>query len=535
MAGGTRPRCRGRGKGGSGVKAAELLTVDVDSELRTLCSQQLQGSWQLPAELIRFAIRHGASSAELERGRRGFVLRCPGTACSAEYLSQVASALDVAQADEDRHGAVVALEEDGAQALLWFAGCPGSRVQIAVQRGDSATVLEARPDGPPRLETDAAVDVVGDFEVRFDGPDFDVKRSMAWVRTACRFAPITVTVDNAEVVQGFNSALHSVSLGRPLPGGIALTSEGDAPHLWLLRRGVLSARAIVPGYPPFEAVLELGDVTPEGVTPDELRRAVDPHLPDLMDQAARIVIDAIEDGPHVDQERASRLVTLSLVMVRKGLRSDHISKLPVIPCLDGTTGARRNLSLADLRRISDQEPGPLWSVPPDTKLAGLPAGSRTVLLLTPEQHGLLTELLPGGVQRPEPRHRPGRWRSLVAESRRRIAQLRSRVTGSGNGRILKHNELLQAERDFVGLLGGVTDVRTGEPVNVGLCAGVGEIRRHGEQLLLPRNNPLVVDAIRLSTEDESWLYPSMLALLFDQAAPPPDLARRFRERLATRG
>ena len=254
-----------------------------------------------------------------------------------------------------------------------------------------------------------------------------------------------------------------------------------------------------------------------------------------MDQGARVVIDAIEAGPHLNQERASRLVTLSLLTVRKGLRSDRIAELPVFPCLEAETGTRRMLSLADLRRICDEGSSPLWSVPPDTDPAGLPTGSRTVLLLTPEQHGLLTELLPGKVQRPEPRNRPRHWRSLAARSRRGMEQLRSRVTGTGKRRILKENELLQAERDFVRLLEGVTDIGTGEPLKVGLCSGVGEIRRQGQQLLLPRNNPLLVEAIRLSSEDKMWIYPSMLALLSDQAAPPADLARRFRERLATRG
>lgn len=251
-----------------------------------------------------------------------------------------------------------------------------------------------------------------------------------------------------------------------------------------------------------------------------------------MDQAARVVVDAVEDGPYVNREKASRLVTLCLVMARKGLRPDEMSTLAVIPSLDAETGARKSLSLADLSRICDQGSGPLWSVPPDADLSCLPAGKRTILLLTPEQHDLLVQLIPSRLQRPEPRHRPGLWRSVVAESKRRMEQLRSRVIGRGRGRILKPNELLQAERDFVNLINGVTDVRTGEPVTVNLCAGVGEVHRHGPQLLLPRNNPLVVDAIRLSSEDDSWLYPSMLALLSDHAAPPPDLARRFRERLA---
>ncbi len=516
------------------MRAAEFLTVDVSSELRALCSQQLQGSWQLPAELIRFAIRQGASLVEMEPSRKGFVLRCPGTACSEEYLKQVASALDVAQADEDRHGSVVALEEDAAQALLWVAGCPGAKVRIATWRRNSATVLEIRPDGRPRLEAEGPDEVAGDFEVRFSAPDFDVKRSIAWVGTACRFAPITVKIAGKEVAQGFSSALHSVSLGRPLPGGIALTARGDAPHLWLLRRGVLSARATVPGYPPFEAVLELGDVTPEGVTPDELRRAVDPHLPALMDQAAQVVVDTIENGPHLDPERASRLVTLALRMVQADLRSDRMAELPVIPSVDAGTGARRNFSLTELRRMCSEDWGPLWSVPLGSDPAGLPAGSRTVLLLTAEQHGLLADLVPGSLQRPEPRHSSGRWRSIAAATRDGLTGLRSRLAWGGNRRALKENEMLEAERVFLQLFEGVTDVGTGDPVKVCLCAGVGEVRRQGRQLMLPRNNPLVVRAIGLSSENEAWLYPSMLALLSDHAAPPPGVPRRFREKLGTR-
>jgi len=526
--------CQGSGYrefGRDELKASDFLSIDVDSELRTLCAEQVQGSWQLATELIRFAIRHGATAVEVTHSKNGFRVRSPGTLCSSDHLQRVVVALDSAQGDEDRHRAIVALEEDGVQCLLWLTGAEGSTVRIVTRPKQSATVLESRPDHPPSLETDAAVDVDDGFDVVFNSPRFDVEKSRTWIATSCRFAPVTVTVDQAEVTQGFQDPLFTVSVGRPLPGAIAITARGDAPHLWLLRHGVLAARATVPGYPPFEAAVELGGLTQEGATPDELRETVNPHLPTVVDQAVELLVDAVGEGPFVDSERVSRLATLCLRTAHKGLQSDRIA-LKVISSVDLESGARTNLALADLRRMSDDEGQYLWSVPPETDMSRLPADGRILLVLTPEQHGLLTELVSGPVQRPEPRQSSG-WSRLIAGVHEAWNTVRRRLTPESAGRLLKDNELLAAERFLLDQLEEVTGFSDGEPLHAQLCAGVGRVRRQGRSLLLPRNNPLVVQAVRLMESDEEWRYPALLAVVGDEASISPEVRVRWRRRVLT--
>ena len=48
------------------VDLRELLRIDIEAELRKLTVAQLPGPWQLPAELVRRAIRAGASEIDVE-------------------------------------------------------------------------------------------------------------------------------------------------------------------------------------------------------------------------------------------------------------------------------------------------------------------------------------------------------------------------------------------------------------------------------------------------------------------------------------
>ncbi|MBV1861815.1 MAG: hypothetical protein KUG77_25570, partial [Nannocystaceae bacterium] len=46
-----------------------LLTIDVGSELRKLSSAQLQGPWQIPAEIARRGLRGRATKIEIRTRR----------------------------------------------------------------------------------------------------------------------------------------------------------------------------------------------------------------------------------------------------------------------------------------------------------------------------------------------------------------------------------------------------------------------------------------------------------------------------------
>ena len=56
------------------IDVGGLLTIDVASELRKLSLAQLQGPWQLPSELVRRALRDGATQVEVDLARHGVEL-----------------------------------------------------------------------------------------------------------------------------------------------------------------------------------------------------------------------------------------------------------------------------------------------------------------------------------------------------------------------------------------------------------------------------------------------------------------------------
>ena len=60
------------------MRPEELFGIDVAAEVATLCSAQLQGPWQVPAEFVRLANAKGAARVQVERGGRGLDLRFDG-------------------------------------------------------------------------------------------------------------------------------------------------------------------------------------------------------------------------------------------------------------------------------------------------------------------------------------------------------------------------------------------------------------------------------------------------------------------------
>jgi hypothetical protein len=111
--------------------------------------------------------------------------------------------------------------------------------------------------------------------------------------------------------------------------------------------------------------------------------------------------------------------------------------------------------------------------------------------------------------------------------------VRHRLTPESAGRVLKDSELLAAERFLLDQLEEVTGFSGGEQLQAQLCAGVGRVRRQGRSLLLPRNNPLVVQAVRLMESDEEWRYPALLAVVGDEASISPEVRVRWRRRVLT--
>jgi hypothetical protein len=504
------------------LNASELLAIDVAEELRALSREQLQGSWQIPAELVRLAVARGASKVELVTRRHGFEVRCDAPLVTDRQLRVLAAALDPGIESDRRHTAVVELEGGGVQALLWLAGEQRSSLDMTSGVDALKSRFMCRTGGAPIVDQASVGSKAHGFELHFGGSRFDGPRARGWLRRATRFAPISVSVDGHRVPSGFVDTLAAVRTDRPVPADIAITRDGDAPHLYLLRDGVLATRATVPGYPPFEAAVELGGTVGSVATPDDLRAAVNPALPELIDLAVRLMVDLARQLEELDEASRERVTCLVLRAARGGLYRSEIFGIPLLRAVaeDGPTW----LSLAAVADQARRGRGVLRATPPDRSPPGTTSGDTDILLLTTEECSLLAELLDVRLERPAGRQRPNGLGRLVNATRVAAEWCVELAPAEFRRQVVPSDDLLDSERELLVRL----NRQLPAPKDVRICTGGGAVRRRGRRLLLPRHNPLVVQAVRLVARDDSWLYPVALALLGRHATPTAELRARWR-------
>ncbi len=505
------------------MRTAELLAIDVAAELHTLCREQLQGSWQVPAELVRLAVVRGARRVEVRGHRRGFELRCDGAELSLRHLAALALALDGEAEGDRRHGAVVELEEGAALALLWAAGFEDGSIEIVADGPGGRFSMRYRTGAPPELVEDPEPRGETGFELRSSSRRFDWGRAVDWLRSAVRFAPLPVVVDGQPVDRGFAAVLAETLLERPVPCSVAVARTGDAPRLWLLRHGVVATRATVPGYPAFEAAVELAAHSTATATPGDLRGAVNRFLPGLTETAVGLMIDAARGIERLDGAARERLVCLLLRAARRRLRRDDIVGLPLLRVASGPPRRTAWMTVSEARQLALRSGGLLLSDDPAAPRAAASEGGRPVLLLSTEAQSLLADLLRVRVERVPRRSRNRGLRSLAAAVRTGLARVSELTLGPVGRAVVPADELLDPERALLTTL----NRHLAPPFEARICTGSGRLRRRSGRLLLPRNSTLVVRAARLVAADERWQYPVVLALLGEHATAIEPLRARW--------
>ncbi|MBL8970373.1 MAG: hypothetical protein JNK56_07325, partial [Myxococcales bacterium] len=134
------------------VDLRDLLRIDIEAELRKLTVAQLQGPWQMPAELVRRAVRAGAGEIDVSLGRSGCTVRDDGPPLPDAQLRDLATMLDPAAPAERRHQALLALEAAGGLALLALAGLGATQLDLRARGGGTLRRLTWRArQGPPTL------------------------------------------------------------------------------------------------------------------------------------------------------------------------------------------------------------------------------------------------------------------------------------------------------------------------------------------------------------------------------------------------
>jgi hypothetical protein len=407
------------------VKTSELFGIDVAGELRNLCREQLRGSWQVAAEVVRFCLSRGATSIVYHGRRRGFSVRCGGCRRLDDELRDLSAVLNRTDDRAGCHEALVRLEKTESMALLWMAGIEGASVSVSSRGGGGGRSFHLRSGTGATVEEIADGDADPNLEVTFASPGFDSARAVRWLRTAVRFSPVVIDVDGKPAARGFEDSLFEIQMKRPLAGRLALAWTGDAPRLWLLHHGVVVTRATVPSYPAFVAAVEMAEVVRPGSTPAEVREAVNPHLREIIDSAIRLMVSAGGRVTELTGPARRRVSCLLLRAARMGLRKDEIFELPFLPVRNPGSGDDSLVSLRQLSETARGRSGVVVSLPAD-EARGRPPVVPT-LVLSNEECGLLTDILNVRLERPPRSGRGGIGRGIVTGSRAVGAWVLARV------------------------------------------------------------------------------------------------------------
>lgn len=490
-----------------------LLSIDVASELETLCEAQLRGIWQVPAELVRLAMRVGAGEVSVDRRGRGFVISWNGALIEGGAFADLRSALDVSGNPDHRQRAIAAIEGSGMEALLWASGLRGARTRITMAGGREHWCFEHRRRRT-RLMKNAGAEGPKTVEIEWWCKGLHRRRALSWLAIATRFAPVRVLVDGSASPRHFAAGLFHVRVEDPVPCRLGLTRLGDDPVLWLLHDGVVSTRATIPGYPPFEAAVELGGLVAPGASSADMRLALTPYLEELVDRAVWMMVEVSDRLSAMAPRDAERICLLLLRAARKGLRATDIRRLALVPtAADG----HRRLSIDEIRDLAGRSGGVLSAIDHGDRVGEGLVDPESTLLAATEIRDLLTDLAGVRFQSPTLRTRGLRNR-IVDGIRTTKGRLERRWRGLLARREVPPDELRPQE------VAVLTAIRTAiSPLGVRLCEGRGSAGRTARGVIVPRSGTVMAAGADLVASEQSWLYPFLLAL--EIGADPPDELR----------
>jgi hypothetical protein len=523
------------------LDVGSLLTIDVESELRKLTQAQLQGPWQLPAELVRRALRHGAQRVEIELGRQELRVRSIGGGVPLTVLHELSVLLDTKRSPQRRHRALSALERAGALSLLGIVGLDPASLQIISPRANAegeTMGLSWRRGEAAQLQRFAGtggsgVGSGGYAEVIVRGAKLDRTRAREWLASVARYAPAEIVIDGRSLghagrslVGGFEDAFSIVAIEQPVPSTIALPRDGELTRLYLLQDGLVSTHLSLAQTPCFEAAIETRGLAESTASASRLRDVIQPFVRGIVSAAIEHMIALARDGASLSASDRGRLTQLLLHSARR--YREHAKAIARLPLFRGLErdGRERWCDLLALRQSVQDDGGErlLSALFPDQDPAEFAADGR-VYILDESERALLGELLELGFR--QPRRRVEARRGLARLLREGPSLLRSRDLLLGlrpGGRPLPDAELEPDERSLL------VHVRAQlEACEVAMCTGSGPVRRSSvkatpDRLLLPRDSQQVRAAVRAVARDRAWVYPALLALLDGRTFP--ERARR---------
>lgn len=494
---------------GQRLDVGSLLTIDVSAEVRKLVHAQLQGPFQLPAELVRLAMRRGASAVQvrLDRGRISVVDN--GDPFGSQWLDDLA-ALAGGGAQSNRHEALTRLEAAGQLALVAATGFEFDLVQIeAADRGQIGTTLTIRPGGATAVASNGTRNVV-----TIAGFSYDRARAREWLTRVAGFATGEIAVDGKPIARRSGDWCASTSLGAH-KGTLAIPKQSQGAHAWLLDGGIEVAHVTMTNCPPVELALELSDYVEPGSSPADVRRAFNAMLAAVVQDTVTTLCGLVTRDDLPDHVR-SRLVEILLETARLRLHAKQIATLPLLRT--ATSDARfGRAALIDLEKEARTGGRNIVSLLPDQDPADHVIDER-VFVLDPRERAILSELLELHFIAPPHRsddHRLlGGLSDLLSGLGKRVVSLFGSPNAVDDATLsIEQRALKSGLRGFIGDLDlNLDDVLFSEDGK--------RPRIHGKVLWLGRDSPEVERYVASVAKDRANLYPVMLSALRGRALPP---------------
>ncbi len=466
------------------------LSVDPDAAFDAVAHDQLGGPYQVPAELVRMVIAFGASRVDVRCRRGRVVVEGRGAVVPVAAFEALRGACGQG-GGVARVQALAALEDIGVSALGWAVGLNSRHLMIRTSVGGRLTTVTVRRSQPLDFSCSDGGAEDG-FFIDMSRPDIKAQQAVSWLEIACRFSAVPVFVNGRDCRRELTSGCFRARIASPLPATVALGVELNDPRVWLLRNGVVASRIGIPGWPPFEAAVELEGLLAGATSAAQHRHAVTPHLQSLISRVVDLTLSTVPRMPQLSFKQRQRITRFLLHAAEKGLRPEKIRQAPFFEVVDAD--GVRWVSLEALEQWRGELPG----VVSDPALVGDFAGPCFCLSHGEREKvaGLIGRSLPGAIIR----------RPTVGSSIKRSVGIALEFTRKILGpRPLRETRLAEGERELIRALKGA--LRAGaRPIEIGICAGRHAPRRWAEKLLLARDHPDTRRAIQAVSADPARVY-----------------------------
>jgi hypothetical protein len=499
--------------------AAQILTIDVEAEIRKICGQQFSSPAERLVELVRTVVRYGARAVRVQVGLRWATIDTIGGSIPNDVIEYLSALGDARLESNQRHAALIACEAEHLVGLMALLGAGGAEIQTANGGGLLGLQLPAgaRPIVTRGSETAPGIRI----RVARRGQR---RQEIAALRAACRFASLPIFLSGELVSAGMRTEdclLEMTARSGQLECRVGLPRTGELCQTTILCQEVVSRESYSlsrRGFVHLAVVRDLGATSPDRIRPALVKSLV---------SAAREKLYTTLRESLPAMPLADRRVARNLLFRRCERSADlsHIEGLRLFRLLSGDV-----VDLGQLRAAARD--GAIWAIDSSATRRPWLVPPAELFLLDAKERDFVVKQLGMRIMQPPLLTRDtllsrGR-RMLVAAGRSLRDGLRSISARVAGVQPLSHTMLVPVERQLIAALRA--ELASGRYVVPGLSRDVSrEVRvfmsRRGSLplrvrrtsgglcLLVPRHHPQVIRVVTAFCREPASLYPS-LAVLF---------------------